>query len=411
MQKIIILLFLLLSLFTNIFAADFDFSGSISNFQGFQVNYPNNYLSSWTEFSTELRQSLDKLSVMASFKVKDHALDSSLNEIGIDELNIEYVSDDWDLKIGKQFIVWGKADGVFITNVICPQDFRDFFSVDFADTQIPVNAVKWRYLGALASLEVIWIPTFIPSESPAVTSPWYQTNPLITALNATINNPVLPANKLGNSEAAAKVTFFFPGIDVSFSGISVWDDLPFYDITFNWTGASITPRYNRLTIIGAEFSKAMDSFVLRGEAAYYQGKKYYPAAASISPLLPTSYEKDSISYLLGVDFFPGDSWSITVQVADVYILDHEAALLEKEHTLTSTINLSKKILNDTLTLSAITYLGITKEDQMVRAKADYALTDEFHLIVGADAFMGNENGVFGQYNENNQVWFKAEFSF
>jgi len=41
---------------------------------------------------------------------------------------------------------------------------------------------------------------------------------------------------------------------------------------------------------------------------------------------------------------------------------------------------------------------------------DYALTDEIHLLSGVDLFSGDE-GVIGQYDDNDEVWIKAKYSF
>ena len=72
--------------------------------------------------------------------------------------------------------------------------------------------------------------------------------------------------------------------------------------------------------------------------------------------------------------------------------------------------MSKKLLRNTLTLSTFGYVGIKERELFDRSSVDYALTDEIHLLAGVDVFVGNE-GIFGQYEDNSEVWVKAKYSF
>jgi hypothetical protein len=56
------------------------------------------------------------------------------------------------------------------------------------------------------------------------------------------------------------------------------------------------------------------------------------------------------------------------------------------------------------------YFGINDKDCFVRTSIDYALTDELHLLFGVDIFAG-EQGLLGQYKDNDEVWIKVKYSF
>ena len=58
------------------------------------------------------------------------------------ELYVDWYADDWDVRIGKQQIVWGTADGIKLLDIINPTDFRELVQNDFEDSRIPLWMVK-----------------------------------------------------------------------------------------------------------------------------------------------------------------------------------------------------------------------------------------------------------------------------
>ena len=42
------------------------------------------------------------------------------------EMYIDFFTKKMDIRIGKQQIIWGQADGVFITDVVTPKDLSEF---------------------------------------------------------------------------------------------------------------------------------------------------------------------------------------------------------------------------------------------------------------------------------------------
>ena len=57
-------------------------------------------------------------------------------EAGVKELYLDLYFNSVDFRIGKQQIIWGKGDGVFITDVVSPKDLSDFVMPDFDEIRI-----------------------------------------------------------------------------------------------------------------------------------------------------------------------------------------------------------------------------------------------------------------------------------
>ena len=162
-----------------------------------------------------------------------------------------------------------------------------------------------------------------------------------------------------------------------------------------------------MTFLGFGFSKSLSSFIIRGESAFYFGKKFTPAAECMHKGL---LERNSINYLLGVDWYPGNEWSLTGQFSDEWIMDYSKSILRPEHAMVSTLGASKKVLHSNLKLSAFAYLEMEHGSFFCRSSADYALSDNIHVSGGYDWFYGDE-GTFGVYGDNSQFWLKAKYNF
>jgi len=73
------------------------------------------------------------------------------------ELYLDTTVGDWDLRVGKQQVVWGTADGIKLLDMVNPTDYREINQNTMADARIPVwmiNAEK--YLDNGGNVQVIF---------------------------------------------------------------------------------------------------------------------------------------------------------------------------------------------------------------------------------------------------------------
>ncbi len=326
------------------------------------------------------------------------------------EVWAEYAADGWDLRIGRQVIIWGKADGVQITDIVSPPDYTEFITRDLEEIRLPVDAAKFRLLGDKIDVELIWIPVFRAAVPPSAGNPWDVEPEIPEGVRVTASSAEEPEVSLENSEIALKVSAFLSGLDVAASVFHTWDDRPAMHRTVSRREGGIdvhfSPEHHRMTVFGLEFSRPWSDFVFRGEVAYYLGRYFEPESVTGDPS-----RKNALNWLAGIDWTPGNDWSVIAQAAGVFIVEHERSLAAEQHALSGTLNVSKKLLRQTLTLSNMLYYNIRQQDFFDQLKAEYAVTDDVRLIAGVDVFGGGGDGVFGRYRDNSQVWFKAKYSF
>ena len=379
-------------------AQDLYFGGYVRNNTGVLLNDDLDFSKVENTFDLKAEYYGDMSELKAEVFINQ--TDTEEIEIGVKELYVDIFFDSMDLRIGKQQIIWGKADGVFITDVISPKNLTDFVLPDFDEVRMGVTALKADYYFDAVDLELVWIPMFTPAVMPSVGTIWEVSTPLAAP-------PVItePDKTLENSEIFGKLSYMGSVIDFEIMGGYVWDDLPaaYYDPTA--TAPGIVADYNRVKMAGGSFSTDIAGLIVRGEGAYYNGKNFTVQAAPV-----TTVEKDFINYMVGLDYSIA-GFALGTQFIQEIVLDYDdRIMLNDEFKNTMTFVIAKPFLNDTLMVEFFSYVGLTNEDALLRPKVTYDLADGLEWVVGADIFLGDE-GDFGQYDDNDLVYTKVKYSF
>lgn len=308
------------------------------------------------------------------------------------EMYLEWRSTSFDLRMGKQQVIWGKADGVFITDVVSPRDLSQFLIPDFEEIRRAVTGVRLDIYSLNRTFEFIWVPWFTPTVLPSRDSLWAPQLPF--PVTSTIRIPEEPELSLQNSSYYARYSQTGTSFDVSFIGGWFWNDTPSYQVI---SPSEIQPEYYRVYTVGYAIAGTLGPVVLKSEGSYtgqkrYQGKK-----------------KDTIQYLVGGEYsFFG--FTLGLQYLQSIILDYEDTLPEDAYQHTVTVSLSRTLFRDTVKLEVFSYIGINDSDALVKPKLTWNPSDALELFCGAYLFLGND-GEFGQYHDRNGVYMGAKVSF
>ncbi len=340
-----------------------------------------------------------------------HYSDDEL-ELAFRQAYMDLYFDSFDIRIGKQQIVWGKGDGVFITDIVSPKDMREFLLPEFSEIRVGVTSLKFNYYSGNNTFELVWIPVFTPTQMPEANSIWSikPNYPLPHSVDYS-NSDV--KNKLSNSEVFAKYSLLSSEIDFEIMAGYSWDDDPTFHsekILNPATGivdsVVLKPEHHRLTTLGGSFSTTIGPVVLRGEGAYYNGKHFQSTNPKYSD---GTEEKDYIHYLLGIDYSIGDL-KLSTQFIQQAILDYNDYLIKDEFENTMTFLASMDFLRETLNVELFSYIGLENGDALVRPKVTYDFIDGFQIQLGANLFFGDE-GQFGRFDKNDMVYTKIKYSF
>ncbi len=399
---------------SGVFAEGVSLTGFARNYVGVLLHGNNDYAIIQNTFNLNIQQSKDKI----AFKVNPYLYQypNEKPELGLREAYLDMYFPSVDIRIGKQQIIWGKADGVFITDIVSPKDLTEFILPDFDEIRIGITSVKADYYIGNNTFEMVWIPTFTPDKFPPPGSLWRPAMPAFPAPARIDSSRMKVENKLENSELFAKFSALTGVIDFEIMGGYAWDDDPTMHVVkhvtpidsmhFRLDSLTIYPEYHRLTIGGGSFSTTIGPFVLRGEGAYYTGKYFNTR----DPKAPESVvKKDYLHYLIGLDYTLWN-WHLSGQFIQQVILDYNDYIEDDQYSNMATFLASKDFWNETLHLSFFMYYDFNNDASLLRPKVSYDFADGFEILLGANIFTGTQ-GIFGQFNDNDMIYYQVKYSF
>lgn len=393
-----------------------DISGFVRTYEGVNVE-----TGGFSIIQQTLNLNFEKRGEKVALKANPmmYLYDSDNLQLNLREIYMDMYFKNFDLRIGKQQVVWGKADGVFITDIVSPLNLTEFLLPDFDEIRKGVIAAKLNYYIGNSTLEAILIPRFTPTTRPDAGSIWF-IQPEFPAPTTFDWSKSTVAPSLENSEVFLKWSAMTSRVDFEIMGGYTWDDNPTMHVqkqmetdntttppTPILTGLTITPEHHRLTIAGGSFSTEIKGVIFRGEGAYYNGKYFQTEDPFATDAV---VQKDYLNYVAGLDFNIG-SVKLSAQFIQRFILDYNADIKESEIQNTATFMARYDMLRETLHLELFSYIGLSENDELIRPKVTYDFDDSFSLLLGANIFVGDEDGQFGQYQDNSMVYAKIKYNF
>ncbi len=366
------------------------------------------------------------------------------------ELWVDYTESFWGIRVGRQKSAWGKADGVDITNVLCPSDMSSFAAMTGDDSKLAVDALRFSLNGNMFTADAWWIPFFTPSSLPldegnalrrfvvpaSISYPIPALNTVLT-IPVKINELEKPELAIWNGEYGLKVSGYLSALDLSLYGFYGWEDIPLMDYSFEINSArqmpsavNVSGKYERMIMIGADAALPLGETVIRLEAAIFPQRHFQKSAekiieekmaanqaAALSGTSPETVElsvkRNQISGLAGIDWMPS-GWTLTAQYYFDYVFE-ELDKLERQDAYKhgATLSVSKTVLNETMELSLSGLIGLNDFDSMISPSVNYSISDQISL--GAEAFLflpgPDEDGEYGAYKDLSSLCIKAKFSF
>lgn len=351
------------------------------------------------------------------------ALQNQLN-FDLGEAYIDYAAPNWGFRIGNQKVVWGKADGINITNSVFPEDSTSLFT---DDSSLPVTAAKVSFSGNTWNIDALWIPFFrgtvLPLEEGSLLRdamiPSKVAVPGVGIIPVKIGKLQAPEMALENAEYGLKFSGYFSLCDISLYGFYGWDKMPLMNYSLAFSNSPmpdairIDGEYSRLAMFGVDAAFPIGATVLRLEGAYFPDRKMQASAQSVLSAGENGISQHQIMALSGIDWMPS-GWTLTAQYYCDAVLNKSDSLERKEtYEHGATLSVSKTFLQDTLELSFSGLIGLNAFDSALNLEGKYSLSDQIKLTAGAYVFLpGPENeGTYGKLKDLSTVYIKAQYSF
>lgn len=378
----------------------------------------------------------------------------------LSEAYYRYSGEIWDISVGRQVIVWGQADGFKLTDVLSARDSSEFIAFSGDDARLPSDSIRLRFFHDLFTFEAVAVPFFTPNKLPRfgfeegakdglyyIDTPDTFSTPFGTVPVHYTKTESAKPKMFTDTEAAARFSFFLPGIDFSVSGFYGWDKTPRYAKSgyakkglFNPAAphnillnpyipkelhTNLNEEYYRIGMAGIDAAIPVGDVTIRLETAWV-GKRYFEPKNLLTdksiddlkrqtpddvPLEFNSPQKHQLLMLAGIDWIKS-SWTLSAQYFEDLILNHKNDIERPMHKGFVSLNVSKTFLRETLKLSASGVIDVNYGSTFSTYSVSYAITDNINFALGGDVYTKGYDGKgdFAALHKISAIWVKSTFT-
>jgi hypothetical protein len=321
----------------------------------------------------------------------------------------------FDLRIGKQQIVWGEAVGLFFADVVNPQDLREFILPEFDQMRIPLWSADLEYYKCGNHFEFVWVPILKFHELGVSGSEFELAKPTVpTGALTYYQNEDKPSNDLKNGEFGIRLSRSLKGWDLAAFCLYGYDYFPTYfrtlsaDPLTSTTIITFKPRYERLTLLGATFAKEIEDVIFKGEIICNNNKYFL-----VNDLTDIDgvVKKDFLDYLIGIDYTFFKKVDFNFQFMQRIIFNHDANMADNEMATSFSIWLKTGFFDNTLEPELFFVSSLRKSDSMFRPKVSYKFKGKWTAVLGIDVFDGRPDGNFGQFDAKDRAYLELKYDF
>lgn len=338
------------------------------------------------------------------------------------------------LRLGKQQVVWGQADGIRVLDQVNAVDYREFVLADYSDARVPQWIANVEVPFGAAAIQLLWIPDGSRHVIPGIDSidppqPFAPTNPSFRPdipgnaarfLDVQLQDAERPDWNSRNWDVGAQISTTFRGWDLTLNYLYQTDDVPvvaYGAAQFAFVNGRLVlqveagPVYKRRQLAGGSFSRAIGEFTLRGEVFYSfdqsQTTQFNVALVPHDQIL----RSDEVFYVAGVDWYGLPGLLLSAQLFQTHILDWQSEMIRPKVETVATFIAQHRSFENRLTLSAMWFSGIRLGDGLGRTSVRWQWSDHVSTWIGADVFCGNKEGPFGQYKHSSRADFGIELEY
>ncbi|MDC1311309.1 hypothetical protein N8Z26_02505 [Burkholderiales bacterium] len=324
------------------------------------------------------------------------------------EAYLHFRSGDWDYRLGRQIVAWGRADRLNPTDNLTPRDFTRLFP-EVDEDRFGTEAIKIsKIFGSYSSFTAIWIEHFEPNKLARVKLPGIR---FIKNVPENNNQYALKFDQSGG-EFDWSISYF-NGVDLnsdfSVSGSHGGDLL-------------VTETYNDVEIFGADIATIGGSNRYAAEISFTKTKD----SKGNNP----NVKNNSLYSVFAVERDFGDDLSLTTQLFYRQVSNYQDPRQIAEESIRTVASLSaltnnqldpdeyglnfrlgKNWLNETLKLEVSGATLLSRHGFLIRPELTYAMSDQLKVISGVEYFRGGPDTIFGIQEANKLFFFEGRHYF
>ncbi|MDB5906453.1 MAG: hypothetical protein JWP34_567 [Massilia sp.] len=307
---------------------------------------------------------------------------------------------DWLLGVGRQAVVWGKADNFRVLDAVHPFDYREFLLGDKEAARRPLAMVRIeRQMGELDAAQLLLITERRADVLPGPGDRFSALFPQGALDRIATPGKVPPESTLANAQAGIKWEHTGRQLGYTVNMLNRWSPQATY--TFNPQTGAVTRNAYRQTLLGGSFDLALSEWVVRGEAIYTP-HVYLPTSSPV-PGAPPEYQRNEQSvWVAGVDRSVGE-WFLSAQLFESRVTGSVSEPLQGRKQRLVSVSATRSFLQDQLKVRAFVARDVSQGGTWVSVSAVDELSPGWELSAGVDVLNGVESSVFGKIKNESRV--------
>ncbi len=344
----------------------------------------------------------------------------SHGELALRELYLDAQWFDAYWRLGKQQVVWGQADGLKVLDVVTPQSFQEFILDDFDDSRIPLWMLNVEIpLKNDSHLQLLWIPDTTYHEQANARTAFEVTTPLRVPqpptdralTSVTVHTPDKPEHWLKDSDVGIRWSSFWKGWDLTANYFYHFHDSAVAYQQLVGQALFIQAEYERSHLIGFTASNSFGDYTLRTEAGWYSHSYHLSDSLQAHQKRQGIKHSEEFSSVIGLDWQGLTDTFISVQWFQSTLLDYNSSITRDRQQHTLTLLAERHFANETWTAKIQGQYSLNQQDQLWRLKLTHTLLSNLDLWIAADTFLGDSDGLYGQFDQRDRVLLGFEVGF
>lgn len=322
----------------------------------------------------------------------------------------------FEFNIGKMILNWGRTDYINAVDIINPENFSEFYTVEMMDIKMPVMLFNGRLFYRHFTFDTVFIPFFensiIPTAGDWVPKEIRQIHEMIPNESFDIDFDFKRDREyfnIENSEIAFRMTGVTDFMDYGLVYFNGYNDIGALKFTLGELNQILFESvYHRYNGYGCDFTFMIKGYGIRGEIFFRD--EVPQSYLSELGILNTKITSDFQS-IIGVDKFYGDNFYINCQFIFIKINDYSPDMIAEETENIITLLIEKKFYYEQLKVASRIFYGLEESDVVLNPFCEYLMTDNLKAELGSYIFSGPKTTFLGQFDPNDHCYVRINYAF
>jgi len=325
------------------------------------------------------------------------------------ELFFQMGFDQFNITVGRQIVVWGKADTQIITDVVSLRDNSDFIFIKLEDSRFGQLMLSSDIYTQWGNLFIFVSPKPLTDNEPDQDTQYYIEIPGLDQIIIIDDKPTYADTEFGirwkknwdKIDLSLMAGYFFDNTSIyHFSRIDLVQRKPI-----------IEKIYHPYEMIGMAASYVSGAYLFKIETAYKNRLSLQKVDAVNFDI--GAIEKNIVDIGLGIEYNANGRYQISGEISNRFIPGATNHLIFTNKDSTSIYTtFTKDFLNDTLMLEYIFFYHVQEQNNFHQFRLTHDITDNFQMISSCTFFsMKDKESLLWFYRNEDRLSVTFQYYF